>query len=150
MFAWVPIFSRHRHDDRIAVAHPVRRPAIGREILRCLIRDGGVPSGLDYPAVSRPREAGVPRRTARATYRDIGARFVAANVHPDHDMIATFRRENIAAAPASVPPASGSCQEDSRGIVVPHKLSGRTLRAIINEGDRHASQVKTTLTANAS
>ena len=33
----------------------------------------------------------------RATHRDIGARFVAANVHPDHDTIATFRRDNLAA-----------------------------------------------------
>ena len=31
------------------------------------------------------------RRTA------IGVRFVAANVHPDHDTIATFRRDNLAA-----------------------------------------------------
>ncbi len=37
------------------------------------------------------------RRIERATHRDIGVRFVAANVHPDHDTIATFRRENLAA-----------------------------------------------------
>ena len=30
-------------------------------------------------------------------HRDIGVRFVAANVHPDHDTIATFRRDNLAA-----------------------------------------------------
>src|SRR3954465_2212264 len=29
--------------------------------------------------------------------RDIGARFIAANTHPDHDTIATFRRTNKAA-----------------------------------------------------
>ena len=29
------------------------------------------------------------RRIERATHRDIGVRFVAANVHPDHDTIAT-------------------------------------------------------------
>lgn len=34
------------------------------------------------------------RRIERATYRDIGARFIAANTHPDHDTIATFRRAN--------------------------------------------------------
>ena len=40
------------------------------------------------------------RRIERATYRDIGVRFVAANQHPDHDTIATvlhviaLRREN--------------------------------------------------------
>nr|WP_173572225.1 transposase [Acetobacter oeni] len=37
------------------------------------------------------------RRIERATYRDIGVRFVAANLHPDHDTIATFRRTNRAA-----------------------------------------------------
>ncbi len=37
------------------------------------------------------------RRIERATHRDIGVRFVAANHHPDHDTIATFRRENFAA-----------------------------------------------------
>lgn len=36
-------------------------------------------------------------RIERATRRDIGVRFVAANSHPDHDTIATFRRENLAA-----------------------------------------------------
>ena len=34
------------------------------------------------------------RRIERATYRDIGARFIAANTHPDHDTIAVFRRSN--------------------------------------------------------
>lgn len=34
------------------------------------------------------------RRLERATHRDIGVRFVAANTHPDHDTIAAFRREN--------------------------------------------------------
>ena len=37
------------------------------------------------------------RRIERATYRDIGVRFVAANCHPDHDTIASFRRDNEAA-----------------------------------------------------
>ena len=34
------------------------------------------------------------RRIERATYRDIGVRYVAANTHPDHDTICKFRREN--------------------------------------------------------
>lgn len=34
------------------------------------------------------------RRIERATFRDIGARYIAANTHPDHDTIATFRRVN--------------------------------------------------------
>ena len=37
------------------------------------------------------------RRIERATRRDIGVHFVAANRHPDHDTIATFRRENLGA-----------------------------------------------------
>ena len=37
------------------------------------------------------------RRIERATHRDLGVRYVAANRHPDHDTIATFRRENFAA-----------------------------------------------------
>jgi hypothetical protein len=41
------------------------------------------------------------RRIERATWRDIGARFIAANTHPDHDTIATFRRTNKAAFEAA-------------------------------------------------
>ena len=40
-------------------------------------------------------------RIERATYRDIGARFITANTHPDHDTIATFRRTNKAAFEAA-------------------------------------------------
>lgn len=41
------------------------------------------------------------RRIERASYRDIGVRFVAANLHPDHDTIAVFRRSNQAAFEAA-------------------------------------------------
>ena len=41
------------------------------------------------------------RRIERATHRDIGVRFVAANLHPDHDTIARFRRENFDAVSES-------------------------------------------------
>ena len=37
------------------------------------------------------------RRIERATHRDVAARFIAADTHPDHDTIATFRRENLVA-----------------------------------------------------
>lgn len=37
------------------------------------------------------------RRIERATHRDLGVRYVAANLHPDHDTIARFRRANRAA-----------------------------------------------------
>ena len=41
------------------------------------------------------------RRIERATYRDVGVRFVAANLHPDHDTIAVFCRSNTAAFEAA-------------------------------------------------
>jgi len=41
------------------------------------------------------------RRIERGTYRDVAVRFVAANTHPDHDTIATFRRRNEAAFKAA-------------------------------------------------
>jgi transposase len=41
------------------------------------------------------------RRIERATHRDLGVRYVAANRHPDHDTIATFRRENFTAVAES-------------------------------------------------
>jgi transposase len=41
------------------------------------------------------------RRIERATYRDIGVRFVAANQQPDHDTIARFRRNNLVAFKAA-------------------------------------------------
>jgi transposase len=41
------------------------------------------------------------RRIERATHRDIGVRFVAANTHPDHDTIAVFRATNKAAFEAA-------------------------------------------------
>jgi len=37
------------------------------------------------------------RRIERATHRDVGVRFIAADTHPDHDTIAAFRRENLGA-----------------------------------------------------
>ncbi len=41
------------------------------------------------------------RRIERATYRDVAVRFLAANTHPDHDTICTFRRENFEALAAA-------------------------------------------------
>ena len=37
------------------------------------------------------------RRIERATYRDIGVRYVASNTHPGHDMIGAFGRKNFEA-----------------------------------------------------
>lgn len=41
------------------------------------------------------------RRIERASYREIAVRFVTANLHPDHDTIAVFRRSNKAAFEAA-------------------------------------------------
>src|SRR4051794_21421286 len=41
------------------------------------------------------------RKINCSNYRDIGARFIVANSHPDHDTIATFRRTNKAAFEAA-------------------------------------------------
>jgi transposase len=41
------------------------------------------------------------RRIERATHRDLGVRYIAANLHPDHDTIAAFRRANRAAFEAA-------------------------------------------------
>jgi transposase len=41
------------------------------------------------------------RRIERATHRDVAVRFIAADTHPDHDTIATFRRENLTAFSAA-------------------------------------------------
>jgi transposase len=35
------------------------------------------------------------RRIERATWRDVGVRFLTGDTHPDHDTICTFRRENL-------------------------------------------------------
>ena len=41
------------------------------------------------------------RRIERATYRDLGARYITADRHPDHDTICKFRRENFEAVAES-------------------------------------------------
>jgi len=35
------------------------------------------------------------RRIERATYRDLGVRFLTGDTHPDHDTICTSRQENL-------------------------------------------------------
>ena len=41
------------------------------------------------------------RRIERATYRDLGVRYITADTHPDHDTICKFRRENFSAVAES-------------------------------------------------
>ena len=41
------------------------------------------------------------RKIEQATYRHVSVRFIAANTHPDHDTIASFRRRNCSAFSAA-------------------------------------------------
>ena len=41
------------------------------------------------------------RRIERATHRDVAVRYISADRHPDHDTIATFRRDNLSAFTAA-------------------------------------------------
>ena len=41
------------------------------------------------------------RRIERATYRDVAVRFLCGNLHPDHDSICAFRRNNLDAVAAA-------------------------------------------------
>src|SRR5690606_6484862 len=55
---------------------------------------GGVPAGKAAGAAVFGYAMGEfsSRRLERATYDSVAFRFIAANDHPDHDTIATFRR----------------------------------------------------------
>ena len=97
--AWVP-------DDDLAhfVVAAVERVPIGA------FRTGSQPGGkaqyhprlmLALLVYSYANGIFSSRRVERATYRDIAVRFVAANLHPDHDTIAVFRRTNKAAFEAA-------------------------------------------------
>ncbi len=50
------------------------------------------------------------RRIEKATYEDVAMRYLAADQHPDHDTIAAFRQENLAALGALFAQALGLCQ----------------------------------------
>src|SRR5260370_21757165 len=43
-------------------------------------------------STAMPPEYGVSRKIERATYEAVPFRFIAGNLHPDHDTLATFRR----------------------------------------------------------
>ena len=62
-------------------------------------RQGAVSSPDDVALLIYSYANGIfsSRRIERATYRDVGVRYVSADRHPDHDTIAAFRRENAAA-----------------------------------------------------
>src|SRR5260370_21655227 len=42
-------------------------------------------------STAMPPEYGVSRKIERATYESVPFRFIAGNLHPDHDTLATFR-----------------------------------------------------------
>jgi transposase len=46
------------------------------------------------------------RKLERATYDSVAFRFIAANDHPDHDTIATFRRRFLKGRAAKRTPAA--------------------------------------------
>ena len=97
--AWVP-------DDDLAhfIVAAVERVPIGA------FRTGSQPGGkaqyhprlmLALLVYSYANGIFSSRRIERASYRDIAVRFVAANLHPDHDTIAVFRTTNKTAFEAS-------------------------------------------------
>jgi transposase len=57
-------------------------------------RLGGAPPGVLLGLLVYGYASGVhsSRKIERATYDSVAFRFVAANTHPDHDTLATFRR----------------------------------------------------------
>ncbi len=65
-------------------------------------RFGAISSADDAGAVDLLlRERCVWFAAHRASYRDIGARYITADTHPDHDTICKFRRENFEAVAES-------------------------------------------------
>jgi hypothetical protein len=56
-------------------------------------RQAAIPPAVDAALLIYSYASGIfaSRRIERASCRDVGMRFVAANTHPDHDTIATFR-----------------------------------------------------------
>lgn len=69
------------------------------------------------------------RRIEKATYRDLGVRFLTADTHPDHDTIATFRRENFEAVAACFVRVLELAQELNLLKVGRVSVDGTTLKA---------------------
>jgi transposase len=97
--AWLPA-----DDLAHFVVAAVQRVALGSFIVP--ERSGGKPQYrprlmLALLVYCYPNGIFSSRRIERATYRDTAVCFVAANLHPDHDTIAVFRRSNQAAFEAA-------------------------------------------------
>jgi transposase len=69
------------------------------------------------------------RRIEKATYRDLGVRYLTAATHPDHDSIATFRRENFDAVAACFMHVLELAQELKLLKVGRVSVDGTTLKA---------------------
>ena len=54
------------------------------------------------------------RKLERATYDSVAFRFIAANEHPDHDTIATFRRRFLEGDRGAVRPGAAAGARDGR------------------------------------
>ena len=54
------------------------------------------------------------RKLERATYDSVAFRFIAANDHPDHDTIATFRRRFLEGDREAVRRSVAACARDGR------------------------------------
>lgn len=92
---WIP------SDD---LAHFVLEAVERVDISRFRVNERGTGSAQYHPRMmlalliySYANGVFASRRIERATYRDIGFRFLTADLHPDHDTIAKFRRENLEA-----------------------------------------------------
>ena len=97
--AWLP----EEDLTHFAVAAVERVPPGAFEVPR---RTGGMPqhkSRLMLALLIQCHGNGIfsSRRIERATCRDVTVRFVAANLHPDHDTVATFRRASKAVIEAA-------------------------------------------------
>ena len=70
------------------------------------------------------------RRIERATYRDIGVRYVASNCHPDHNTICPFRRNNFEAVATRLPSADGTAAAagEDRPLPTPSTDGGTGVR----------------------
>jgi transposase len=69
------------------------------------------------------------RPIGKATYRDIAVRYLTADTHPDHDSIATFRRENFDAVAACFAHVLDLAQELKLLKVGKVSVDGTTLKA---------------------
>ena len=74
------------------------------------------------------------RRLERAADRDIGARFIAAHTHPDHDTIARFHRTNKAAADAADGDPQALPAEIARRDALNQKRDAACARPAAEEG----------------